>query len=111
MAFERDQSAGVSYRDVETAVRELMKSHCCNCVWELSYPVGEGTSVLMWVTLLATPRIVGRRTIRGATRVSRRWPHVDHRTLPGAQLWLVGEMDRMLEEAGHVAAEQAALDW
>jgi len=103
--------SGVSYRDVEAHLRAVEADHCCNVKFEMSVPVVTGTAVLFWVTVVATPRIVGRKTIRGPIARQRSWPHVDHRTLAGCMLWLLFQLDTALEESGHVPAEQATFAW
>lgn len=111
MPQSRDERSGVSYRDVETTLREVQNEHCCNVRFELTTPVTSGTAVLFWVGCVAEPRIVGRKTIRKGAKVSRKWPHVDHQTMAGLMLWLLYELDKSLEAQGHVAAEQAEFAW
>jgi len=106
-----EDASGVSYRDVESYLRAVEGEHCCNVKFEMTVPVVTGTAVLFWVTVVATPRIVGRKTIRGPIARQRSWPHVDHRTLAGLMLWLLFDIDKALEESGYVPAEQATFAW
>jgi hypothetical protein len=110
MADARGNTSGISLRDVNDCLREVQNEHCCNCAVELTMPVNSGTSVLFWVKITATPRIVAKKTIRGPIAVSARWPHVDHKTLAGLMFSLCHKLDRELDEYGHVPAEQAMFD-
>jgi len=95
---------------VETMVREVQKAHCCNVRIELTTPVNEGTAVLFWVKVEATPRLVGRRTIRAAVAKSHRWPTGEALTVFGLMFRLLYDLDRALDEVGHVPAEQATME-
>jgi hypothetical protein len=101
----------VMYTDVVAALREVEKTHCCDCRIVLTHPTTEGTPVLLWVRVEATPRIVGRRTIRNPASVSHRYPCVDSRTVEGLLLRLVYKLDHDLDEVGHCGAEQATFPW
>jgi hypothetical protein len=100
-----------SLEDVETALREVSATHCCDLKIELIPPVRPGTPVLFWIKVEAFPRIVGRKTIRNRHAVSNRWPTVDCRDLEALMLRLVYKIDSELTKMGHVAAEQAQFDW
>jgi hypothetical protein len=101
----------VSYADVERAMREVEKAHCCDITLRLTHPVNEGTPVLFWVTVRADPRIVGRKTIRQRHQVTHRWPSVDCRYIEALMLRLVYKLDHELDEIGHLPAEQATFVW
>jgi len=104
-------TSNISLQDVNDALRAIQSAHCCDTEVSLTMPTTSGTSVLFWVKVTATPRIVAKRTLRGPVAVSARWPHVDHRTLAGLMFNLCHKLDRELDEHGHVPAEQAAFDW
>jgi len=107
---ERDNSAGVSYRDVEVAMRAVQSEFNCNVTYELSLPVVDGTSVLFWVKVEAAPRWVGKKTVRAVIARQRRWPHVDHQTMAGLLFWLVNELHAALDEQGLVPVQAALFD-
>lgn len=106
-----ETTSNISLGDVEAHLRAIESEHCCNCTISLVMPSVGGTSVLFWVRASAEPRLVGRKTVRGPAMVSRRWPHVDHRTLAGLMVELCYELSAMLETQGHVPAEQASFGW
>jgi hypothetical protein len=101
----------VDLADVEQAMREVGDAHCCDVTLALRHPVRPGTPVLFWVSMTATPRIVGRRTIRQPHTVSHRFPHVDCRTVEGLMFRLAHKLDHDLDELGHCPAEQAQFAW
>lgn len=107
----RDDHPGPGWADVEQAMREVEKAHCCDLRIDLTHPKGEGTPVVFWVAVEAVPRIVGRRTIRQPVAVSKRFPCVDCKTVEGLVLRLVYKLDHDLDELGHVPAEQAMFPW
>jgi len=107
LAQSRDTTSNISLRDVEEAARVVQREFNCNITFALSMPMTDGTPCLFWVNCTATPRWVGKKTIRAEIAVQRRWPHVDHRTLAGLLLWLVNEMYAKLEAQGLVATQAA----
>jgi len=110
MAQDRETNAGVSYKDVETHMRELMREFNCNVVFTFSTPAASGTSVVFWVRIEAEPRWVGKKTVRGCILRQRRWPHVDHKTMAGLMLYLCHELHKGLEEIGQVPVQEALFD-
>lgn len=111
MRAERDNTAGVALKDVETYVRDMQDEHCCNVTIALTIPMGRDTTVLFWVQVRAEPRIVGRRTIRAPIAKQHRWPTGEAKTLTGLMYRLCYDLDRAMDEMGHCPAEQATFDW
>jgi len=101
----------VSLEDVEQAMRDVEKAHCCDITVKLSHPANEGTPVLFWVRVEAVPRIVAKKTIRQPLAVSHRGPSVDFKHIEALMLRLVLKLDRELDQFGHVPAEQASFLW
>ncbi len=110
MAQERESRAGVSYADVEAAMRDIQRQFNCNVGFKVSIPVVQGTSVVFWVAIEATPRWVGKVTVRGAVARQRRWPHVDHKTMAGLMLWLCYDLSAALDGIGQVPVQEALFD-
>jgi len=107
----RDTSSNISLATVSDALRGLQSEHCCNCRFEMTIPTQAGSTVVVWVKLVAEPRIVGRKTIRAPVAVQLRWPHVDHKTLAGLMFRLAFDLGVKLDAQGHVPAEQASFRW
>lgn len=110
MARDRDQAAGVSYRDVEEAMRDVQKAFNVDLRFETTIAATTGTSVVFWVAIIATPRWVGKTTVRGKVARQRRWPHVDHKTMAGLMLYLVSDLYGVLERQGLVPVQEALFD-
>jgi hypothetical protein len=106
-----DTSSSISLQSVSDALRSLQSDHSCNCRFEMTIPSQAGSTVVVWVKLVAEPRSVAKRTIRAPTAVSLRWPHVDHRTLAGLMFRLAYDLGVKLDAIGHVPAEQALFGW
>jgi len=107
---DRETTAGVSYKDVEVAMRELMRDYNCNVTFDFCTPVSSGTSVVFWVRIAAEPRWVGKKTVRAVIACQRRWPHVDHKTMAGLMLYLCFELGKSLESSGQVPVQEALFD-
>jgi len=110
MAEQRESLAGVSFKDVDVMVRDLQNTYNCNIHFTTTTPAASGTSVLFWLKIEATPRWVGKKTVRGAIACQRRWPHVDHKTWAGLMLHLCYELSEALERAGQVPVQEALFD-
>jgi len=113
MAFRKQARPDtITLDDVETLLREVQKAHNCDIKLELTVPVQEGTAVLFWCKVVATPRTVAKRTIRGVVAKSHRWPTGEALTHLGLFFRLLYDLDRALDEVGHVPAEQASFqEW
>ena len=110
MARERDQSAGVSYRDVEEAMRDVQKVFNVDVRFEITIAATAGTSVVFWVAITATPRWIGKLTVRCKMARQRRWPHVDHKTMAGLMFFLAHDLHTALELQGLVPVQEALFD-
>jgi len=106
----RDARAGVSYSDVDAAIRDIMKEYNCNVHYAFTTPHVSGTSVLFWVAIHSEPRYIGKKTVRAKAVRSRRWPHVDHQTMAGLMLWLAYDLSSFLEQQGMVPVQEALFD-
>jgi hypothetical protein len=101
----------ITWREVERLLREVAKAHCCNIFVHLSPPATEGTAVVLWVQVRAEPRLVGRRTIRAPVAKSHRFPTGEAATVEALVFRLLYDLDRTLDELGHIPAEQADFGW
>lgn len=91
-------------------MRDVQKAFNVDVRFEVSIAATTGTSVVFWVAIIATPRWVGKTTARGKLARQRRWPHVDHRTMAGLMLFLVGDLYAALEAQGQVPVQEALFD-